>query len=191
MSFVQFLTTKIFLRPFVGFVRFLEGYYIILITKRRKMADIGGHSIYKIEDTNMIYIPNDSVRVTHPDEARYVRIFQNVDLSSNFYFSYSYDLSHSLQYNMTLLHTPCDHGENEEHHTSSSSSSSKQDSFDIFEDEGLPTQVVYSLKNEPYAKYVWNIRLLERVKDTVHADWLLHIIHGFCGQSSILTHLIV
>lgn len=71
----------------VGFVRFLEGHYIILITKRRKMADIGGHSIYKIEDTNMIYIPNDSVRITHPDEARYVRIFQNVDLSSNFYFS--------------------------------------------------------------------------------------------------------
>lgn len=59
---------------FVGFVRFLEGYYIILITKRRKMADIGGHSIYKIEDTNMIYIPNDSVRVTHPDEARFVYV---------------------------------------------------------------------------------------------------------------------
>lgn len=54
-----------------GFVRFLEGYYIVLITKRRKMADIGGHAIYKIEDTNMIYIPNDSVRITHPDEARY------------------------------------------------------------------------------------------------------------------------
>lgn len=56
----------------LGFVRFLEGYYIVLITKRRKMADIGGHAIYKIEDTNMIYIPNDSVRITHPDEARYV-----------------------------------------------------------------------------------------------------------------------
>ena len=55
-----------------GFVRFLEGYYIVLITKRRRVADIGGHSIYKIEDTNMIYIPNDSVRVTHPDEARCV-----------------------------------------------------------------------------------------------------------------------
>lgn len=53
-----------------GFVRFLEGYYIVLITKQRKMADIGGHSVYKIEDTTMIYIPNDSVRVTHPDEAR-------------------------------------------------------------------------------------------------------------------------
>ncbi|XP_026856708.1 polyphosphoinositide phosphatase [Electrophorus electricus] len=168
----------------VGFVRFLEGYYIILITKRRKMADIGGHSIYKIEDTNMIYIPNDSVRITHPDEARYLRMFQNVDLSSNFYFSYSYDLSHSLQYNLTLLRAPCDPGEVEELHTSTS----KQDSFDIFEDEGLPTQVVHSLRNEPYAKYVWNSCLLENIKDTVHPDWLMYIIHGFCGQSKLLIY---
>uniref|UniRef100_A0A8C8M0F0 SAC domain-containing protein n=1 Tax=Oncorhynchus tshawytscha TaxID=74940 RepID=A0A8C8M0F0_ONCTS len=169
----------------VGFVRFLEGYYLVLITKRRKMADIGGHSIYKIEDTNMIYIPNDSVRVTHPDEARYVRIFQNVDLSSNFYFSYSYDLSHSLQYNLTLLHSPCDPGTVEEVHTRSSR---QQDSFDIFEDEGLPTQVFHGLQSEPYAKYVWNGKLLERVKDTVHPDWLMYIIHGFCGQSKLLIY---
>eukprot|EP00064_Thunnus_orientalis_P010212 superscaffoldBa00001363_g10238 len=173
----------------VGFVRFLEGHYIVLITKRRKMADIGGHSIYKIEDTSMIYIPNDSVRVTHPDEARYVRIFQNVDLSSNFYFSYSYDLSHSLQYNLTLLQRPYElwssaaSSAEEEVHTQS-----KQDSFDIFEDEGLPTQVVYGLQNEPYYKYVWNGKLLERVKDIVHHDWLMYIIHGFCGQSKLLIY---
>uniref|UniRef100_A0A3B4FWI7 FIG4 phosphoinositide 5-phosphatase n=1 Tax=Pundamilia nyererei TaxID=303518 RepID=A0A3B4FWI7_9CICH len=176
----------------VGFVRFLEGYYIVLITKRRKMADIGGHSIYKIEDTTMIYIPNDSVRVTHPDEARYLRIFQNVDLSSNFYFSYSYDLSHSLQYNLTLLQRPYEQWSSaassteEEVHTQS-----KQDSFDIFEDEGLPTKgerMVYGLYNEPYYKYVWNGKLLERVKDIVHHDWLMYIIHGFCGQSKLLIY---
>uniref|UniRef100_A0A3B5LDE0 FIG4 phosphoinositide 5-phosphatase n=1 Tax=Xiphophorus couchianus TaxID=32473 RepID=A0A3B5LDE0_9TELE len=173
----------------VGFVRFLEGFYIVLITKRRKMADIGGHSIYKIEDTTMIYIPNDSVRVSHPDEARYVRIFQNVDLSSNFYFSYSYDLSHSLQYNLTLLQRPYELWSvapplnKEEEHTQG-----KQDSFDIFEDEGLPTQVLYGLQNEPYYKYVWNGKLLERVKDIVHPDWLMYIIHGFCGQSKLLIY---
>uniref|UniRef100_A0A8C5NGZ8 SAC domain-containing protein n=1 Tax=Gouania willdenowi TaxID=441366 RepID=A0A8C5NGZ8_GOUWI len=173
----------------VGFVRFLEGYYMVLITKHRKMADIGGHSIYKIEDTTMIYIPNDSVRVTHPDEARYVRIFQSVDLSSNFYFSYSYDLSHSLQYNLTLLQRPFElwsssaaaPSAEEEVHTAS-----KHDSFDIFEDEGLPTQVVHGLQNEPYYKYVWNGKLLERVKDIVHHDWLTYIIYGFCGQSKLL-----
>ncbi|XP_056336621.1 polyphosphoinositide phosphatase [Danio aesculapii] len=166
----------------VGFVRFLEGYYIVLITKRRKMADIGGHSIYKIEDTSMIYIPNDSVRVTHPDEARYVRIFQNVDLSSNFYFSYSYDVSHSLQYNLTLLQSWSVCVESE------SGAASRQDTFDIFEEEGLPTQVVHGLSHEPYSKYVWNLSLLEKVKEIVHPDWLLYIIHGFCGQSKLLIY---
>ncbi|XP_039603847.1 polyphosphoinositide phosphatase isoform X1 [Polypterus senegalus] len=166
----------------VGFVRFLEGYYIVLITKQRKVADIGGHSIYKIEDTNMIYIPNDSVRITHPDEARYVRIFQNVDLSSNFYFSYSYDLSHSLQYNLSILKTPCDL-KSEEILTQN-----RQDSFDIFEDEGLPTQVVFGISSEPYAKYVWNEQLWGKVKDTVHPDWIMYIIHGFCGQSKLLIY---
>uniref|UniRef100_A0AAR2K835 SAC domain-containing protein n=1 Tax=Pygocentrus nattereri TaxID=42514 RepID=A0AAR2K835_PYGNA len=48
--------------------------------------------------------------------------------------------------------------------------------------------VVHGLKNEPYAKYVWNSRLLERIKDTVHPDWLMYIIHGFCGQSKLLIY---
>ncbi|KAM9666693.1 polyphosphoinositide phosphatase isoform 1-T1 [Trichechus inunguis] len=171
----------------VGFVRFLEGYYIVLITKRRKMADIGGHAIYKIEDTNMIYIPNDSVRVTHPDEARYLRIFQNVDLSSNFYFSYSYDLSHSLQYNLTVLRMPLEMLKSE----TTQAPQARQESFDIFEDEGLITQGgsgVFGICSEPYMKYVWNGELLEIIKHTVHRDWLLYIIHGFCGQSKLLIY---
>ncbi|XP_077367072.1 polyphosphoinositide phosphatase isoform X2 [Festucalex cinctus] len=172
----------------VGFVRFLEGYYMVLITKRRKMADIGGHSIYKIEDTSMIYIPNDSVRVAHPDEARYVRIFQNMDLSSNFYFSYSYDLSHSLQHNLTLLQRPYESWSPASSVLTVADVRNKQDSFDIFEDEGLPTQVVYGVRAQPYSKYVWNANLLERVKGVIHPDWLMYIIHGFCGQSKLLIY---
>ena len=51
-------------------------------------------------DTKLIYIPNDDVRVAHSDEARYVKMFQAIDLSSNFYFSYSYDLTNTMQYNL-------------------------------------------------------------------------------------------
>jgi len=87
----------------VGFVKFLEGYYMILITKRRKVALVGHHTIYKVEDVAMVYIPNESVRKHDSEEAKYVKMFQSVDLSSNFYFSYSYDLTHSLQYNMTRV----------------------------------------------------------------------------------------
>ena len=33
----------------MGFVRFLEGYYILLITKRNRAAMIGHHSVFKIQ----------------------------------------------------------------------------------------------------------------------------------------------
>ena len=35
----------------LGFVRFLKGFYIILITAKKKVAKIGQHSIYQIKDT--------------------------------------------------------------------------------------------------------------------------------------------
>eukprot|EP00731_Ephydatia_muelleri_P032040 Em0023g547a len=64
------------------------------------VANIGGHMIYEIEDTSFYPISNPSSNPAHPCESKYLKIFQNVDLSSNFYFSYSYDLSLSLQCQM-------------------------------------------------------------------------------------------
>ena len=49
---------KIFLKfYFKGFIKFLEGYYMILITKQLPVAVLGYHVIYTIEDVSMIYIP--------------------------------------------------------------------------------------------------------------------------------------
>ncbi|XP_078331315.1 polyphosphoinositide phosphatase-like [Crassostrea virginica] len=143
-----------------GFVRFLEGYYIILITKRRKVALIGPHVIYKIEDTTMMYIPNDTVRQAHHEESKYVKMFQSVDMSDNFYFSYSYDLTHRLQYNMTSS---------------------------IPTDVSGQTHAgtLYGVRTKPVEKYVWNSYLLQKCQDAVHPDWLLFLIHGFVDQKNI------
>lgn len=84
----------------LGFVRFLEGYYLILVTKRTRIGIIGMHLIYTIMDTIMIRV-NDTSKQPHPLEQRYLKMFQNIDLKSNFYFSYSYDLTRTLQYNMS------------------------------------------------------------------------------------------
>ncbi|XP_030850291.1 polyphosphoinositide phosphatase isoform X2 [Strongylocentrotus purpuratus] len=138
-----------------GFVRFLEGYYIILITKRKKVAIIGGHTIYKIEDTSMVHIPHDNFRKQHPDEARYLKMFQNVDLSSNFYFSYSYDLTHSLQHNLSAY----------------------QNKGEV----GNPRVVPIHTK----PKFAWNHYLWNRFQDQVHPCWAIHVIHGFVGQCNI------
>ncbi|KND03050.1 phosphatidylinositol-3,5-bisphosphate 5-phosphatase [Spizellomyces punctatus DAOM BR117] len=89
----------------VGFVRFLEGYYIILITKRSAVALIGGHYIYHIDDTMLISVPGPGAKLERkPDEARYLQVFGQVDLSKNFYFSYTYDITRTLQWNMSLPH---------------------------------------------------------------------------------------
>lgn len=56
----------------------------------------------------MIPIPHPTVFEKIPsqlrdDEARYRALFLMVDLSKDFYFSYTLDLSHSLQFSMVCL----------------------------------------------------------------------------------------
>ncbi len=164
----------------VGFIRFLEGFYLILITKRRRVAQIGHHAIYKIEDTNMIYIPNELDK-SNSDELKYVKMFQNVDLSSNFYFSYSYDLTHTLQYNMTQTIV---------HNFDSNKNSSTFETNTIWEKGSNYNQIESKVephsggvRTKPNYKFVWNEHLLQSLD--LHPDWILFICHGFVGQNNI------
>ncbi|KAI6242595.1 SAC domain-containing protein [Aphelenchoides fujianensis] len=86
----------------LGAVRFLEGYYLLVSGhKARVAARLGHHKIYKVEDVSMLYIPS-SGPSTNPDEQRYARLFQSVDITTDFYFSYTYDLSRNLQENVLI-----------------------------------------------------------------------------------------
>ncbi|XP_018336743.1 polyphosphoinositide phosphatase isoform X2 [Agrilus planipennis] len=164
-----------------GFVRFLEGYYIILITKRRKVAHIGYHTIYKIEDTSMIYIPNDSVRTICPEESRYVKMFQSIDLSSNFYFSYSYDLTHTLQHNLSY---PWQVIPTSEKHVSNDVPVPNAPSVSFKSKTQLDNEE-YGIRTKPHYKFVWNSHLIKPVEHILHPDWLLYIVHGFIDQSNM------
>ncbi|GJJ69267.1 phosphatidylinositol 3,5-bisphosphate 5-phosphatase [Entomortierella parvispora] len=92
----------------IGLVRFTEGYYMTLITKRSPVALIGGHYIFHIDSTQTISIHSSTTPTSkldkNSDEARYLQMFQMVDLTKNFYFSYSYDVTRTLQWNMTRNH---------------------------------------------------------------------------------------
>lgn len=115
----------------VGFIRFLDCYYLTLITRRAKVGSIGGNGIYNIKNTETFPIkPAERVGTAsdmdiHADpssvllnmwnrgkrsvglgltnreiaELRYQGLYQVVDLTKNFYFSYTYDLTRSLQEN--------------------------------------------------------------------------------------------
>ena len=102
---------------FKGFIRLLDEYYMVLITGRKIVALIGSHYVYKIEGSVILPIRQTGSSMT-TKEARFVAIlsmfatsdlrflfsfleaFQQIALSRDFYFSYTYDLTHTLQYNM-------------------------------------------------------------------------------------------
>ncbi|KAI9314055.1 SacI homology domain-containing protein [Dichotomocladium elegans] len=84
----------------VGFIRFTQGWYMIFITKRRQVALLGGHYVYHIDETRLVPIGPQIKVDKNSDEARYIATFQNVDMTKNFYFSYTYDITNTLQVNM-------------------------------------------------------------------------------------------
>jgi hypothetical protein len=50
----------------LGFIRFLKGYYMLVITKRKQIGVIGTHKIYAIEATQDFYIPHASFMDKRP-----------------------------------------------------------------------------------------------------------------------------
>lgn len=47
---------------FIGCIKFLESYYLILVTKRRQIGCICGHAIYSIDESQLIPIPHVSIQ---------------------------------------------------------------------------------------------------------------------------------
>lgn len=105
----------------VGFVKFLDCYYFTLITQKRKVGCIGANFIYSIKATETFAVKprdepdnnafrhlwrklNKKLNQTSSEiaESRYMGLFQFVDVTKDFYFSYSYDLTHSLQHNFIM-----------------------------------------------------------------------------------------
>ena len=50
-----------------GAIRFLEGYYLILITRRRRVGTLAGHAVYAVEDTEARARRKCSLAFANPD----------------------------------------------------------------------------------------------------------------------------
>lgn len=102
----------------VGFIKFLNGYYLTMITQKKEVGCIAGNYIYTIKATEMFPIRpkeetesnalrylwkklNKKLSQTGSEvaENRYLGLFQFIDMTKDFFFSYSYDLTHSMQFN--------------------------------------------------------------------------------------------
>ena len=144
----------------LGFIRFTGAYYMLLITKRSQVAMIGGHYIYQVDGTELVPLtPSSSLRFRldrDVEEHRFVGILNNLDLSRSFYFSYSYDVTRTLQHNI------------------------------LREREALREGQVRLPQQDQNAMFVWNHHLLEPALKSLRNtyDWCIPIVHGFVNQAS-------
>ncbi|ORC88754.1 putative synaptojanin (N-terminal domain), putative,inositol/phosphatidylinositol phosphatase [Trypanosoma theileri] len=98
----------------LGCVRFTKGYYLLLATRRRLVARLGFHRIFEVTDIELISLcaPVTPVAVTVAEaspllqartvEDYYRNQFLAVSLKQNFYYSHTYDLTNTLQVNMSV-----------------------------------------------------------------------------------------
>lgn len=98
------ITKKLTCFGLLGFVKFTNHYYLHCITKKSIAGVIGGHYIFKIDSTELLPIINDISlfefeQNINENENRFLSIFKNFSLDDYFYFSYTYDITNSLQKN--------------------------------------------------------------------------------------------
>lgn len=145
----------------LGFIRFTGAYYMLLVTKRSQVAMLGGHYIYQVDGTELISLTTSSLSKIKPEknheEARYIAILNNLDLTRSFYFSYSYDITRTLQHNICRERK------------------ANQD--------GRPSN--YS--QDYNTMFIWNNHLLDPALSNLKRpwEWCLPIIHGYVDQAKL------
>ncbi|EEH20357.1 hypothetical protein PABG_02616 [Paracoccidioides brasiliensis Pb03] len=145
----------------LGFIRFTGPYYMLLVTKRSQVAMVGGHYIYQIDGTELVPLSSSTFARAkadkNPEEARFIAIMNNIDLTRSFYFSYSYNITRTLQRNISYVR------------------------------EKLQKEGSSSRNDDHNQMFVWNHYLLEPVVSLFKNayDWCLPTIHGYVDQSII------
>ncbi|OAQ99681.1 hypothetical protein LLEC1_04112, partial [Akanthomyces lecanii] len=146
----------------LGFIRFTGCYYMLLITKKSTVAMIGGHYIYQVEGTELIPLAmgkssKPEARNNSAEETRFLSIFNSLDLTRSFYYSYSYDVTHTLQHNI------------------------------MRERASMARGVVPQTDGELNSMFVWNNYLLRPIAAVIKNpfDWCHPIIHGYVDQAAL------
>lgn len=145
----------------LGFIKFTSVYYLVVVTKCSQVAVIGGHFVLHIDGTELVPISNNYKK---PDkgsmEAKLMQTFQNLDLSRTFYFSYTYDVTNTLQVNLL-----------------------REKLKAVGRDDiSIPSGI------EDYNEmFIWNNFLLKPIFSCIETvyDWFQCIIQGFIDQVNV------
>ncbi|KAI2619214.1 SacI homology domain-containing protein [Hypoxylon sp. NC1633] len=146
----------------LGFIKFTGPYYMLMITKKSTVAMIGGHYVYQVDGTELIpltpgKLAKSKTDARHVEEQRFLNILKNLDLTRSFYYSYSYDITRTLQHNIIRERTALLRGK---------------------------PGTTYDDYN---SMFIWNSHLLRPAEEAIHDpfDWCRPIIHGYIDQAAI------
>ncbi|CAL8287485.1 unnamed protein product [Merluccius merluccius] len=84
----------------MGTIRMVAGMYLIVITKKKKVGDLLGHTVWKAVDFDVISYKKTMLHLTDnqmQDNKAFLSMINNVLQTDSFYFATNYDLTHSLQ----------------------------------------------------------------------------------------------
>jgi phosphatidylinositol 3,5-bisphosphate 5-phosphatase len=162
-----FITAEVIL----GVKKFLQGFYLFIVTKKTKVGVLRGKSVYKISSAKLLKLFSEKKT---KDEKRYLDIFYSLDLQLGFYFSYTYDLTHTLQENIiTGLSTSQPEKLRARAKTFHSISENAVD---------LEQEELYTWKTI----YVWNHDMISSLYSILtDKNWIAPMIHGYVGHRCI------
>ncbi|KAK7114539.1 hypothetical protein V1264_000589 [Littorina saxatilis] len=84
----------------MGIIRLVAGPYLIVITKREKVGEVMGHTIWRVTDTEMHSYKRTTTHLTESQNSLnrvYLSLVEMMLKTESFYFSPTFDLTHTLQ----------------------------------------------------------------------------------------------
>ncbi|KAK9787507.1 hypothetical protein WJX73_002623 [Symbiochloris irregularis] len=167
----------------LGCFKFLEGHYLLFAVKKRLHGNICGQKVYGVANIGLISLVEPSVADTNftnssdTGERKYRKLLSGVELTKNFFFSYTYPLWLTLQAAMTQPITSANGAEQPKEASAGSSGS--------FRDTGQEAAV--PVGGSPFdSMFVWNDFLTKPLRAAVGNDrWTTPLVHGFWQQRTL------
>jgi hypothetical protein len=157
-----------------GFVKFYFGHYAILVSEYSKVGKIGDYIINRVEKLKLLplFLVN-TTNVYLEIESKYLTIFKNFDPSRQVYFSFTYDLTKTLQRNFL---------ENLKKETI-------KEYFEIFLTKNINNEKIQTLKNTTNNTFLWNnYHIKEFFKIIENKLWATFFIYGFFEQIECMNY---
>ncbi|CAD7952976.1 unnamed protein product, partial [Amoebophrya sp. A25] len=156
----------------LGFVKFVRGYYLVMCTRKRRVGALGYHQMFEVEKAELAPLFKEELRLLDQEEAKWVERWHSILRQGHFYFSYTYELSRTVQQN---------HSELEEGSTLSKASLS----YTSTGRENDP------LEPDPhFFRFIWNRHMLSPLAatTTILRRLFLTVIHGYIECSTVCSY---